>query len=67
VEVGRWQRPKEESLGDMKGREEGGIEDIWGREGWAGVWKEDESVGRIEELNGFKYVLISPILPMRKT
>jgi hypothetical protein len=27
-----------------------------GREGWAGVWKEDESVGKVDELIGFKCV-----------
>jgi hypothetical protein len=56
VEVGRWQRPRGESLGDTKGREAGGIEDMLGREGWAGVWKEDESVGKVDELIGFKCV-----------
>jgi hypothetical protein len=58
VEVGRWQRPKGESLGDTKGREEGGIEDVWGKEGWAGVWKEGEGLERIDELEGFKWVFL---------
>jgi hypothetical protein len=49
--VGRWHRPREESLEDTKGRVEGEVEQ---RKvgGWERLWEPEKGAGRIDDLEG---------------
>ena len=51
-EVGRWQRPREVQNEDLKGMRVGEMGSVGGQEGWAGIWKPEEGIERIPELEG---------------
>ena len=53
-EVGRWHRPRELQTEDLKGTEVGEMGQVGGEAGWAGVWKAEEGIERIPELEGSK-------------
>ncbi|WWD19082.1 hypothetical protein CI109_103540 [Kwoniella shandongensis] len=58
AEVGRFQRPEkqreEQRVEEAKGKEQGEAEMRLAGEGWAGMWRGENEVGRIEALEGVK-------------
>ncbi|KAK8854772.1 hypothetical protein IAR55_003511 [Kwoniella newhampshirensis] len=56
AEVGRFQRPERQRdqlrAEEEKGKEQGEAEQRLAGEGWAGMWRSESDVGRIEQLEG---------------
>jgi hypothetical protein len=51
-EVGRWHRPREETVDDRKGRSEGEGLHVQETKGWDGLWEPDTGSERIPDLDG---------------
>ena len=53
-EVGRWHRPRELESEDLKGTRVGEMDEIGEQDGWAAMWKAEEAVERIPQLDRVK-------------